>query len=196
MPNRSPGFMPSPLRRCLVALLLALVALGGALGPFSAVPTSAATTVTVAVGTDAYVSQARPTTNYGASRTLLVDGDSGKAYESYLRFAVSGLPGPVQRATLRLYATNGSTNGPAVYATSNAWTAAELTWDNRPARAGDASDDKGAISANTWVEFDVTPLIAGDGTHSFVLIPASSDGVDFYSRTGSQPPQLVLTVGR
>jgi hypothetical protein len=58
--------------------------------------------ITVAAA-DAYVSEARVRSNYGTSRTLLVDGDSGEAYESYLRFTVAGLSGPVQRATLRLY---------------------------------------------------------------------------------------------
>jgi hypothetical protein len=44
------------------------------------------------------------------------------------------------------------------------------------------------------VEFNVAPIVSGNGTYSFVLIPQSTDGLDLFSREGTQPPQLVLTV--
>jgi hypothetical protein len=51
---------------------------------------------------DARVQEANPTTNYGADPELRVDGATDPDVESYLRFEVSGLTTPVQRATLRL----------------------------------------------------------------------------------------------
>jgi hypothetical protein len=103
---------------------------------------------------------------------------------------------PIQRAQLRLYVTdNGTQDGPAVYSTSDSWTENSITWNNRPARTSDALDNKGSLGTNSWVEYDVTSLITGSGTFSFVLVADSSDGVVFSSRQGEQTPQLMLTLG-
>jgi hypothetical protein len=143
------------------------------------------------------VEQGTPNTNFGASTSLIVDTVAPTA-ESYLRFSVSGLAGPVRAATLRLYAFNGTGNGPAVYPAGNGWTEGGLTWNTKPARtSATPTDDKGAIAANAWVEYDVTPLVAGNGTYTFNLPPQSDDGAGFYSREHTDPalrPQLVLTV--
>jgi hypothetical protein len=56
-------------------------------------------------------------------------------------------------------------------------------------------DDKGAIATGVWIEYNVTPLVTGDGTYSFGLVSSSTDSVSFSSRQGSQPPQLVLSFG-
>ena len=41
--------------------------------------------------------------------------------------------------------------------------------EHPPAPTSAATDDKGAIPANTWVEYDVTPFVTGNGTYSFRL---------------------------
>lgn len=67
---------------------------------------------------------------------------------------------------------------------------------NRPARTGGALADRGAVSTNSWVEYDVTAAVGGNGSISFVLATTSSDGLDLRSReygTSSQRPQLVVT---
>lgn len=152
--------------------------------------------ITFGASADAHVDEASSTTNYGTATVIRTDGGTGVNVESYLRFDVSGLTGPLQSATLRLYASTGTVDGPAVYATSNTWTETGITWSTRPGRTSSAVDDKGAIASNTWVEFNVTPLVSGDGTYSFDLAQAvtNTDGLDFSSREGSFPPQLVLTM--
>jgi hypothetical protein len=53
------------------------------------------------------------------------------------------------------------------------------------------------MSPGTWGEFNVTPLVATFGLHSFALVGVSADGVDFSSRedpTTANRPQLVLTI--
>jgi hypothetical protein len=153
------------------------------------------TTLTFVTNTDAYVNQSSGGTNYGNATTLQVDGASDPDIESFIRFTITGLSGTVQSARLRVYVTtNGSVNGPAVYATGTSWTETGITWNNRPARTSSAVDNKGSISTNTWVEYNVTSLISGNGTFSFVLAADSTDGVTFSSRQGSQPPQLVITL--
>jgi hypothetical protein len=145
---------------------------------------------------DARVRQSDPGTNYGNGTTLHADGAGDSGIESFIRFTVTAVSGPIQNARLRLYVTdNGTQNGPAVYSTSNSWTENSITWDNRPARTSDAADNKERLGTNSWVEYDVTSLVAGSGTFSFVLVADSSDGVVFSSRQGEQPPQLMLTLG-
>jgi hypothetical protein len=92
--------------------------------------------------------------------------------------------------------TDSTPNGPAVYGVADtSWSETGLTWNNKPARGTTATDNKGAVSSGTWVEYNVTPLVTGNGTVSFALIGDSSDGLDVYSREGTQPPQLVVTAG-
>jgi hypothetical protein len=131
---------------------------------------------------------------YGTSSTLEVDGDTNARLESYLRFTVHDVTGVVQSAKLRVYATEATVNGPALYAANNGWTETGITWNTRPTLIGGAIDNKGAIASNTWVEYDVTALVNGDGTYDFALMPESTDGVKFYSRQGDLRPQLVLTI--
>lgn len=145
---------------------------------------------------DAQVRQSRPRTNDGTGTTLRVDGENESLYESFIRFTVTGVSGTIQSARLRLYVTdNGTRNGPAVYATVNSWAEGEITWNNRPAPTSEAADNKESLSTESWVEYDVTPLIGGEGTFSFVLVGDGNDAVHFSSREGVQPPQLVLTLG-
>ena len=153
------------------------------------------TSLTFTAEADAYVKQSYPTTNYGKSSSLLVTGASNPDMESFIRFTVAGASGTVQAARLRVYATtNGTKNGPAIYAAGTAWTETGITWNKRPARTSSAVDNKGTIGTSSWVEYDVTSLVTGNGTFSFVLAADSSDGVRFSSREGSRPPQLIVTL--
>ena len=117
--------------------------------------------------------------------------------ESYLRFPATAAGGSIQRATLRINTPagldTGTADGPAAYATS--WTGPEsaLTWNNRPARAVEAIDDKARIAADTWTQYDVTPIITGVGPWSLALATTSGDGVDFESREATHTPKLILT---
>ena len=162
----------------------------------TAPPPPSGTTMTFSAQADARVSEAAPSTNYGTSY-LRTDGGTDPDVESYLRFDVSGVSTPVLSAKLRLYAYTDTANGPAVYSTGNSWTETGITWSSRPPATSPANDDKGAIALNSWVEYNVTSLVSGNGTYSFALATSSSDGVDFYSREGTDQllrPELVLTV--
>lgn len=152
-----------------------------------------ATTLNFVSITDAHVEELHPTANNGNSDYLQVESANNRNAESYIRFTVSGVSGTVQSARLRVYTiTNSSTNGPAVYSTNNTWTETNITWNNRPARTSGVIDNKGTIDKNTWVEYTVTPQVAGNGTYSFVLVGDSSDEIRFSSRQGDNPPQLVV----
>jgi hypothetical protein len=86
---------------------------------------------------DARVQEWAPGTNFGTS-FLKAEGGVDPDVESYLRFDVTGLTGTVQGATLRLFATSDTMNGPSVSSTSTGWrrTASRGTTGRRRARRG------------------------------------------------------------
>jgi hypothetical protein len=155
-----------------------------------------ATTYTFPASADARVEESFPTRNFGVLGTLGVD--LSPRLESSLRFSLRGLTGTVTRATLRLYASDGTTNGPRVFLdTGSFWTEGGVTWGTRPVPGGAPLADKGAISSGTWVEYDVTSGVSGDGMLDLVLVSDSSDGTTFASREHAREdlrPQLVVTV--
>jgi hypothetical protein len=167
-------------------------------------PTPAGRTWTIDGGTtspitfqaeaDAWVEQANPALNHGT--TAAVEVDTSPRTDGYVRFAVSGMSGSVQSAKLRLFAFGATSNGPAAYTSDSSWTETGLNWSNRPAIGAVPLEDKGSIPINTWVEYDVTQAVTGNGTYSFALIGTSSDGVDFRSREApTDRPQLIVTGG-
>ena len=151
--------------------------------------------ILITVEADARVSQSDRRANYGNGTILRADGTNDSQFESFLRFTVPEVSSPVQSARLRVYVTDNATeNGPAVYASNIFWDEDNINWNNRPERTSNALDNKGSLSRNSWVEYDVTSLVTGSGTFSFVLVADSNDGVVFSSREGDQPPQLELNV--
>ncbi|OJH40084.1 hypothetical protein BON30_13565 [Cystobacter ferrugineus] len=144
---------------------------------------------------DARVEGAAATQNFGASSVLKVDGSP--QYESFLRFELEGLTGTVLGAKLRLYATDATVNGPAVYTTSDAWQEGSVTHETRPSHQTWVSS-AGSVAAKSWVEWDVTSAVQGKSTVSFSLSPTGTDGTVFYSSesssTDSRPQLVVVTV--
>ena len=144
---------------------------------------------------DATVREASATTNYGTTPNL--EADTSPVEHAYLKFDVTGVSGgqTVASATLRLYGTNPTSNGPRVFTTTNGWTENGLTWATKPAPTGTPVADLGSVSSGAWTEVDVTAAVTGNGTVSLALVPDSSNGVVFDSRQGTNPPQLVLVTG-
>jgi hypothetical protein len=161
----------------------------------SATTPPGATVLTVSPEADARVHEASPATNYGTAY-LRANGGTESDVESFLRFTVTGAPaGSVQSAKLRLYNYNGTADGPAIYTTNTSWSETAINWNTRPARTSAATGDKGAIPVNTWVEYDVTAFVTGNGTYSFSLVTTSNDGIDFYNREAATlRPELVVTL--
>jgi hypothetical protein len=143
---------------------------------------------------DAWVDGAATTQNSGGSSVLKVD-DSPQ-YQSFLRFEFKGLTGTVLGAKLRLYATDATVNGPAVYTTGETWQEGTVTYQTRPGNQTWVSS-AGSVAANSWVEWDVTSAVQGRSTVSFSLSPTGTDGTVFNSRESPSTtlrPQLVMTV--
>jgi hypothetical protein len=143
---------------------------------------------------DAQVEEGNPTANAGTSPDLQVITIGGQSMESYIRFTVSGIAGANYNVRLRVYSTTDrAENGPALYATDNHWSETEITWENRPVRAGSEIGNQILVRRHSWVEYDVTALVTGDGTYSFVLVGDSEEDLRFSSRESSNGPELVIT---
>lgn len=150
---------------------------------------------------DAYVSAAKPNNKFGSKTTLRVQ-DAAKDTMSYLKFIVAGIDGGVHSATLRLYVTNPSPDGGALYAVDNSyrastipWVESGLTWNNAPLITGAPLDSVAASARNQWVEWDVTAAVAGNGVYSFGLRNAARNAVHYASAEGTRPPELVIERG-
>ncbi|MCE7938764.1 hypothetical protein DCC79_13045 [bacterium] len=141
-----------------------------------------------------------PDANYGTTTFVRVRVDE---YHSYFKFDVANLDGEVHRATLRVFYYDGSDSAGSVYAASNLyadgsapWTETGLTWNNAPPLTGDPLATRGNVANNTWMEFDVTGAVTGEGTFSFGLKNTSTNSGYMYSREAAQDqPQLVIEAG-
>src|SRR3954470_12477495 len=173
----------------LVARLVAVAAAAVVVG--IAVPARAAAQTFTPVA-DALVTEVSPSTAFGTSTALRVDGGADPDVQAYLRFTVSGVSGPVQSATLRLWATSPTANGPSVFSTDDTWSEPSITWANKPAVAGSGVGKVTSIATSTWASFDVTSIVTGNGTYDLVLAGTSTDGVDLQSREAANKPQLVI----
>jgi len=48
------------------------------------------------------------------------------------------------------------------------------------------------VPDESWIEYDVTAAVTGDGTYDFALAQPGSDGVDLRSRESHLAPQLIV----
>jgi len=155
-------------------------------------------TQTFAPSADSYVNAVSPGKNYGNLDVLKVrqgTASSDTSWRSYLQFNVTGMTGPVTSVKLRLYVTDSSVDGGDVYAVSNSWTEAGLTWNNAPTIGGTPLARAGAVTTGTWAEIDLgATAVSGNGTYSFALKNAVTNSAFYNSReAASNPPQLIVT---
>jgi hypothetical protein len=151
-------------------------------------------TVTFNPSADAYVISTSASSNFGTATNLRVD--SSPITRSYLRFVVSGLPGAVQSASLRIYANSANTTGFAVHSVAdNTWTESGITYTNSPA-VGAVINNSAAINAGAWVTVDITSYVKGAGTYNLAIDSTNDTNTSLGSReAGANAPQLVVTTG-
>ena len=80
----------------------------------------------------------------------------------------------------------------AIYALPpSSWTETGITWANAPPIIGSALDTRGAVTNGTWVEWNVTAAVTGNGLVELALRNAGGSGT-YSSREGANDPQLVI----
>lgn len=154
-----------------------------------------ASELTITPSDDARVQEWCPDCRYGSSNTLRVAnyGDQLRA-NSFLKFKVDGA-GAVTNAKLRVYATNPA-DGPTAHTADNSWDETSISWSNSPSLGRELSQAPAWHNTGTWVEFDVSDAVKGDGTYSFALAgpPDTSNGwYEPKEKTAGHPPELTLT---
>ena len=147
---------------------------------------------------DAYVSEATANTNYGSSQQFFTD--TSPKLQSYLRFEIQGLNGPVSKATLRIYAHGASSTGYKVNQVSDStWTETNLTYANAPApgnQIGLVGPFGTGAWTGVWTSLDLTPYIQGNGTLNLAISGLGPDAISFCSREGGfNGPSLEIVTG-
>ena len=166
------------------------VGTGPASSPSSAVtPGAAAGPLTFVPTADAYVaSGSAKNANFGTASTLQV----GSGLHSYLMFDVEGLTGSFTTATLRLWTVTAG-SGATAHDVSSVWTETGITWNNAPAYGGSSATISN-FAAGTWISYNVTSFVSGNGVVAFEYTSASSAPISFASREdATHAPQLVIT---
>jgi hyaluronate lyase len=174
-------------------------------------PAAGAATL-LAPAADAYVRDGSyASKNFGADTSLVVKrtGTVDNSYNriAYLRFDLSGVTRPVERAVLWVYGatadSGGTQTGLRIWRVDNdTWTESGLTWSNRPTLVGGALSGGEISTRADWVGFDVTSAVAaaapaagGDGRASLAIWQAQEAApglaVVLHSRQNtSNPPRL------
>ena len=152
-------------------------------------------TLTFVPDADSQVKSTSPNGNYGTAVSLRLR-NSSEIYRSYLKFTVSGLTQAPTGARLRLLVADSSPDGGRIHTVANTWTETGITWNNAPVISGTALSSVGAVTIGTWIEFDVSAAVTGNGTYSFGILNNSSDSALYASRESADLPELIVATSQ
>lgn len=171
--------------------LLAIVVLIASFCVVAPVSRAAIQTVSFTPVADAFVNSRSPSSNYGQSSSLNVDGSPLK--RTFLKFDLSGLSGQqIDSIRLRLYTTDASADGGEVYAMADTSWDESITWDTQPPIDGSVVGDVLGVSAATWHDTVLTGLAPSDGWFSLAITSSNSDGATYSSSETNKAPQLLI----
>jgi hypothetical protein len=135
----------------------------------------------------------------GPGPSLFVDGGDAQMGDdgcrvAYLKFKLA-LPGRPVSAKLRIWnAGNPTSNGGDVCLVTGAWNENAITYENRP-KPGPVLANLGPVAERQALEVPLKlPLekLVGLKEMSLAIVPVNTDGVDYISRKGPNPPELVV----
>ncbi|MCE9671478.1 DNRLRE domain-containing protein [Myxococcus stipitatus] len=155
-------------------------------------------TITLIASADTYVLSTAPTTRFSLSPTLELD--RSPEAEAYFKFFVAPLQGTLTSARLRVFALDGSVDGPTVHDPPGVHTWNGLTtWETRPDLGANwPVVSVGKVVSGTWIEFDLSDMYFSQNAFTDIFLKAdSTDGVTLASLEYPDEalrPRLVLTV--
>ncbi len=143
---------------------------------------------------DAYVGR---NGDNGTGRVLYVDGGNRKMGDeshqiAYLRFKLN-VPGKPLSAVFRIYnAGNPTSNGGDVCLVTEPWSEKSIHYTKRP-QPGKVLGNLGRVKENQVLELPLKNLsLAGRKELSLAIAPKNCDGVNYFSREGGKPAELVV----
>lgn len=156
--------------------------------------TATTTTVTLTPIADAYVDSSAPTTKYGSSTSLRIDGSP--TVRSYLRFSLGNVSGQVTKATLLIWAKSSQSTGYDAFALADptaSWSESTISYSIAPALDATKVGSSGPVATNTWTSADVTPLASSGHTLNLAVATTNITALALASReSGATSPQLVV----
>jgi Zn-dependent metalloprotease len=141
---------------------------------------------------DSVVRSSSGNTNFGTKTIIGIDDVPDT--NSYLRFDVQGLDGPITSAILELTVNTGNTPFNVHKVTSTTWGELTVTYNNAPP-ISTLVNGSGAVSPGTVVAVNVTSYVNNSGLFSMALDAVGTGSTFFSSREGANPPRLVITTG-
>jgi outer membrane protein assembly factor BamB len=145
---------------------------------------------------DTHAYHSSPTANQGTSAGLNVDGgdrEMGDHHHSiaYLKFRIEVDVKP-RSAMLRLYnAGNPTGNSGQVRLVTDPWSEKAVTYNARP-NLGKILAQIGPVTENQIVELPLKLSLKNSQELSLAIDPTGCDGVNYISREGGQPAELVV----
>ena len=166
----------------------------------TASPAIGSTTATMYSVADAYINSSIPDGNYGDVDYLYARADSEQDY-AYVMFDLSSIPSHANiiSAKLMLYLTSiggyvGDVN--TYYCSDNSWAELEITWNNKPDFAPNATDEiyfGMFVWYNMYYSWNATADVRAalsQGKLTEVIVRKSSGHAVFHSREGANKPKL------
>jgi hypothetical protein len=165
------------LRRCrhsrllAVNLLVTLLALAGIIAYIANAQTTYQ--ITLYPLADARVTSSAADTNYGAEQTTRISW--GDRFYIKFNFTATGITQqmPNLRYYIRFYvAARTASVVSYIYATTNDWSEATITWNNKPPENSTTAIASVSISSNGWIQMDITNFVTANcmtKTCSFII---------------------------
>ena len=156
--------------------------------------------MTFDVVADARVEEGAPDTNFGDVDQAACDQRLAEVRDATSSSRSPGITGTVQSAKLHVWDWNDATNnGPAVYQARQLLDRDRHHLEQPPgSHRWPVRQQGGDRRVETWVEYDVVPLVPGNGDVTFVLVGDSTDGANFASKEFNDPSKkakLEVTFG-
>jgi hypothetical protein len=154
------------------------------------------TRIVVKASEDAHVAQRYPTRNWGSQNVLMVDGGEQAMNDkdhalALLKFQLD-IPGTPLSAKFRITnAGNPSGDAGRICLVDSPWQEKEVTYANRPP-LGQEVARLGAVVEQQTVERALKFVPPRSGVLSLAIDPTSTDGIDYLSREGGRPAELVI----
>ncbi|WP_298545589.1 endo-1,4-beta-xylanase [uncultured Aquimarina sp.] len=153
---------------------------------------------------DSYIDNTNPSRNNGSRSSIAMQSSSNRQLQALTRFQVNGLVNKkVIAAKLVLKESpNGSINNNnsriTVRRINSSWSETAVSWNNRPVFGTQelGSYPRNSIQDNETIEINIdAAFFDNDGVYNLALLgDGGGNDVHFYSREGSVPPKLVLTL--
>ncbi len=185
--------VPAPRGRRTAALaILACTALWclGASTLGGVRPVAASGSIGLTPTQDTFATALHPGLAHGTWNVLRANGSPAK--RAYLRFAIPS--GNVTAAVLHLYVTSPGAGVSVRTVSSDAWSAAKLTYGNAPG-VGSTVLGSGSAGSTGWKTYELTASHVAAGDLNLAVV-TSTKQVDFSSTRGAHAPQLVITLAQ